>query len=61
MAAKLAGWFQIEIEARRSGVYRLTENEHIAVERGLIEMRERQFASDDQIAEIFRKARSSRA
>ncbi len=48
-----------EIEARRSAVYQLTPQEASAVERGLREMREQRFASDDDIAEIFRKARSS--
>jgi hypothetical protein len=49
-----------EIEARRAGMYRLTEDERKAVERGLAEMRERKFASDSEVAAIFRKARSSR-
>jgi hypothetical protein len=50
-----------EIEARRTGVYRLTDDEREAIERGLADMRQREFASDDDIAAIFRKARSPRA
>jgi hypothetical protein len=50
-----------EIEARRTGVYRLSDDEREAIERGLADMRQRKFASDDDIAAIFRKARSPRA
>jgi hypothetical protein len=50
-----------EIEARRTGVYRLTDDEREAIERGLADMRQRKFARDEDIAAIFRKARSSRA
>jgi hypothetical protein len=49
-----------EIEARRTGVYRLSDEEGQGVERGLKAMRERRFASDERIAEILQKARSSR-
>jgi len=49
-----------EIEARRTGVYRLSDDERKGVERGLKAMREGKFASDEQIAAIFRKARSTR-
>ena len=49
-----------EIEARRTGVYKFTDDERDAVKRGLAEMQERKFAPDREIAEIFRKARSSR-
>jgi len=49
-----------EIEARRAGVYRLNDAEREGVERGLKAMREGKFASDERIAEIFQKARSSR-
>ena len=47
-----------EIEERHVGVYRLTEDERAGVERGLAEMRQGKFASDDEIAAIFRLARS---
>ena len=49
-----------EIEARREGVYRLSEAERQGVERGLKAMRERKFASDERVTEIFQKARSLR-
>jgi hypothetical protein len=48
-----------EIEARRAGVYRLNEDERSGIERGLEAMREGNFASDERMAEIFRKARST--
>jgi hypothetical protein len=44
-----------DIEARRTGVYRLNEDERTGVERGLEAMRDGKFASDEQIAAIFRK------
>jgi len=51
-----------EIEAEiGQGVYRLSEDERKGIERGLAAMREGRFASDEQVAAIFRKARSSRA
>ena len=50
-----------EIEARRAGLYRMNEAEREGVERGLKAMREGRFASDERVATIFDKARSSRA
>jgi predicted transcriptional regulator len=47
-----------EIEERHVGVYRLTDDERAGVERGLAEMRQGNFASDDEVAAIFRLARS---
>jgi predicted transcriptional regulator len=47
-----------EIEERHVGVYRLSEEERAGVERGLAEMRQGRFASDDEIAAIFKIARS---
>jgi len=49
-----------EIETRRSGVYRLSEDERKAVEQGLADARARRFASDQHIDAIFEKARSPR-
>jgi hypothetical protein len=50
-----------EIEAEiGQGVYRLSESERNGIERGLAAMREGKFASDEQVAAILRKARSSR-
>ena len=48
-----------EIEARRTGVYRLNESERQGVEHGLKAMREGKFASDERIAGILQRARSS--
>jgi len=50
-----------EIETRQRGVYRLSEDERAGVRRGLMEMREGKFASDERVVAIFRKARSPRA
>ena len=49
-----------EIEARRKGVYRLSEAEREGVEKGLAAMRDGRFASDERVASIFNEARSSR-
>jgi predicted transcriptional regulator len=49
-----------EIEARRTGVYKMTDDERVAVKEGLAEARAGKFATDEQIAAIFRKARSPR-
>jgi predicted transcriptional regulator len=50
-----------EIRGRRTGVYQLSEDERAGIERGLADMRAGRFATDEQIAAIFQKARSSRA
>jgi hypothetical protein len=52
--------FAREIESRRSGVYRLSDDERKAVEQGLADARARHFASDQDIDAIFEKARSPR-
>ena len=49
-----------EIEARRSGVYRLSADERAALAQSAEDMRAGRFASDEQIAAIFKKARSAR-
>jgi len=46
------------IEAKHVGVYRLSEDERRGIERGLQAMRDGRFATDEEIAAIFRKARS---
>jgi hypothetical protein len=51
-----------EIEAEiGQGLYRLNDAEREGIDRGLAAMRERRFASDERIAAIFGKARSTRA
>jgi hypothetical protein len=49
-----------EIEARRKGVYQLSEAERQGIERGLRAMREGRYASDERVAGILNEARSSR-
>ena len=49
-----------EIEARRTGVYRLSEAEREGIQRGLKAIRDGKFASDERVAEIFKKTRPSR-
>jgi predicted transcriptional regulator len=51
----------MEIEARRVDVYQLDDDERAAIERGLADMREGRFATDEAIAAIFRKARAKPA
>jgi predicted transcriptional regulator len=48
------------IEARRKGVYPLSDAEREGIERGLEAMHQGKFASDERVAAIFKKARSSR-
>ncbi len=50
-----------EIRGRRTGVYKLSEEERAGIERGLADMHASRFATDEQIAAIFQKARSTRA
>ena len=47
------------IEAKHVGVYRLSDDEKSGIERGLQAMRDGRFATDEQIAAVFRKARQS--
>jgi predicted transcriptional regulator len=49
------------IEAKHAGVYRLSGGEQRGIERGLAAMRAGSFASEEEIAVIFRKARAPRA
>ena len=51
----------MEIEVRRVGVYQLSDDERAAIERGLADMREGRFATDEAIAAIIRKARAKQA
>jgi hypothetical protein len=49
-----------EIRGRRRGIYRLNDDERAGIERGLADMRAGRFATDEQIAAIFQRARSFR-
>jgi transcription elongation GreA/GreB family factor len=50
-----------QIEAKHGTLYRLSIEERAGIERGLRELRERRFASDEAVAEVFRRARNSSA
>jgi predicted transcriptional regulator len=50
-----------EIRGRRTGTYQLSEDERAGIDRGLADMRAGRFATDEQIAAIFQRARSFRA
>jgi predicted transcriptional regulator len=47
-----------DIETKHFGIYRLSDSERAAVERGLQEMREGKFASDEEVAAVFDRYRS---
>jgi predicted transcriptional regulator len=47
----------IEIEARHFGVYRLSDDERAAVQRGLEEARKGKFATDEEVEAVFRRYR----
>jgi predicted transcriptional regulator len=49
------------IEAKHAGVYRLSDDERRGIDRGIEAMRAGRFASEEEIAAIFRKARAPRA
>jgi predicted transcriptional regulator len=51
----------LEIEARRAGIYRLTEADREAVQRGLDDIEQGRFASDEEIAAIYKRARAMRS
>ena len=46
-----------EIEARHVGVYRLSDEERASVRRGLEEMRQGRFASDEEVEAVFKRYR----
>ena len=48
----------VEIEAKHIGHYRLSDDERAAVRRGLEEMRQGKFASEERIAAIFNRYRA---
>jgi predicted transcriptional regulator len=49
-----------DIEARRTGLYRLSEEKRQAIMEGLADARAGRFASDQEIEAIFKKARAAR-
>jgi predicted transcriptional regulator len=48
----------VDIETKHLGVYKLDPDERAAIERGLEEMRQGKFASDEQVAAVFNLYRS---
>jgi hypothetical protein len=44
-----------EIEARRTGVYSMSKEEEAAVAEGLSQAERAEFASDDQVAKIWKR------
>jgi hypothetical protein len=46
------------IEEKHFGIYRLSSEERSAVRRGLAEMRDGRFASDDAVAAVFNRYRA---
>jgi predicted transcriptional regulator len=48
----------VDIETKHLGVYKLSPDERTAIERGLEEMRQGKFASDEQVAAVFNRYRS---
>jgi predicted transcriptional regulator len=65
---RIAGWPEeaqaelvqsiVDIETKHLGVYKLDPDERAAIERGLEEMRQGKFASDEQVAAVFNRYRS---
>ncbi len=49
--------FMIDTEARHFGVYRLTDEERAAIQRGLDDAKHGRFASDAEVAELFGRYR----
>jgi predicted transcriptional regulator len=47
----------VDIETKHLGVYKLDPDERAAIERGLEEMRQGKFASDEQVAAVFNRYR----
>jgi predicted transcriptional regulator len=45
----------MDIETKHLGVYKLDPDERAAIERGLEEMRQGKFASDEQVAAVFNR------
>jgi predicted transcriptional regulator len=48
----------VDIETKHLGVQKLDPDERAAIERGLEEMRQGKFASEEQVAAVFNRYRS---
>jgi predicted transcriptional regulator len=49
--------FMIDTEAKHFGVYRLSDDERAAIQKGLEDVKAGRFASDEEVAEIFARYR----
>lgn len=49
--------FMIDTEAKHFGVYRLTDDERAAIQRGLDDAKHGRFATDEEVAELFSRYR----
>ena len=49
--------FMIDTEAKHFGVYRLSEEERAAIQKGLEDIQAGRFASDEEVAKLFARYR----
>jgi hypothetical protein len=47
------------IEARRTGIYRLSDDERVAVRKGMEAARRGEFATDEEVEEFYRQHRDA--
>ena len=47
----------IAIESKQAGIYRLSDDERAGVRRGLEEMRQGKFATDEEVEAVFKRYR----
>ncbi|HEY4775238.1 MAG TPA: hypothetical protein VIH40_10515 [Xanthobacteraceae bacterium] len=48
----------LQIEQKHAGIYRLSDEERAAVRRGLEEMRQGKFATEEEVEAVFKRYRS---
>jgi len=49
--------FMIDTEAKHFGVYRLSEEERTAIAQGLEDIRQKRFATEEEVAAVFARYR----
>lgn len=47
----------VAIESKQAGIYRLSDDERACVRRGLEEMRQGKFATDEEVEAVFKRYR----
>jgi predicted transcriptional regulator len=47
----------VAIESKQAGIYRLSDDERAGVRRGLEEMRQGKFATDEEVEAVFKRYR----